>query len=618
MLKITLYKNCILNKNYNEVFSLGHKLIDGEYDEYSVFERYLLSLSGSSNIIIAYAYYENTGQLVFEYDNIGQGLIYNYNYMKIEERNDANNTLRLVRYCFIDNIEIKNEFVYLSYSEDIWHSYIHGLKGIRRSFLSNSRYHDYENIDTEYMKIPVDYDGNDMLKILVDEERELTKCNIYAQIQLKQLDSKGNPTKNFESYIVRLKYIKVNSWSLTEITTPSHYWTFTFNNTNVQDYISAYEYAKALNHIALKQAEGRAIISSQKFDSPPTMPFNDMIWAYEIGKIWLVPYEWFVEDDLESSENLGFIAFDYKDDGNDLLIGKIVNYQRGEQKLFKSYSIDNDYTNLYCGTFKTHFEFNNNGTDLDLELSGYCDNYNFQIMLNAEGNILDITDDFEIDMPYTVYSAESTKQAQISRALKNENLNFKNIQDGIKLAKETNNAAQKFTGGVSSFGKSKSTLDMVAPIGKMAGAIVDQSLALVDFGFNISHNEKLKSLVNAKAYSTIKSVDVNNATVINGIYGLLIFRMTLDNKRYVKECIDNFGYLVYNFINANNDILELEDVENFQDNECNYNVVKFDTCNVFGSFTNEIANMINLIFINGVKIWYDETLTEDSYVEEHE
>ena len=616
MLKITLYKDCILNEKYEEVFSLGKKLIDGELDEYSVLERYLLSLT-KRVIEIPFTYYENSGQLVFEYD-ISSDNIYEYNYMKIEERDDevvAN--IRLIRYCFVNKIEIKNDFVYLEYKEDIWSSYADKIKGTTTAFLSKSRFLDYDNIDTTLHRLPVAYDGNDMLRILVDENRVMTKVNIYAQIQLVELDSQGNPTKNFNSYIVRLKFIENTSvtWTRTTVLT-DNYWYLKFINSNYENYIATYEYAQILNYLMLNQSEyNKAYYSDEKYYQIET-PLTPKYMSYQIGKIWCVPYEWEVEEDFESSENLGFIIFngDHSNpfdesisfSGNVSLIGKIVNYQRGQFNEFKEYTIDNDFTNLMLGTFKTQVEFQNNGTDLDLVLLGYVDNYNFTILMNVEGNIIDITEDFEINVPFTTLNSSETKQLEIARAIKNENLGYQRTKNELSFMKASNQAGKNF---ISATGKKSS----VGAIGQAIGAVLDQSIAFGSLIADYMHETDMKIFNNLPVFSTTKSAFSSSSNILNGIYGLLIFRMTLDNEEFVKAFINKFGYIVFNFINDIGD-LGINNPPMFQGESCNYNAVKFEAINLYGSFTREIAITLNNILLNGVKIWYDEGMSEDSYV----
>ena len=121
MLAIRLYKGCILNGNYNYVFSNGKRAGMNR----TVFEEYLDTLA-YIDIAIPFAYYTNSRTLNIEYKQ-GQYNIYDYNYMRIMEFDEEQETERLRRYCFIDSIEIRNDVCIISYSEDIWHSYINNI-----------------------------------------------------------------------------------------------------------------------------------------------------------------------------------------------------------------------------------------------------------------------------------------------------------------------------------------------------------------------------------------------------------------------------------------------------------------------------------------------------------
>ena len=48
--------------------------------------------------------------------------------------------------------------------------------------------------------------------------------------------------------------------------------------------------------------------------------------------------------------------------------------------------------------------------------------------------------------------------------------------------------------------------------------------------------------------------------------------------------------------------------------QISYNVIKFERINVIGAFPRTIALALNEIFENGIKLWYDETITDDNLI----
>ena len=135
MLKITLYKNCVLNETYQNVFSIAKR------NNKTILELYLERLT-KYVIECENVYYENSGEIVFDYELISENVasnIYEYNYMKVEQFDD-DELLSLERYCFVNSIQIKNGCVYLDYKEDVWSSYIGKVAGINESYLSRTRY----------------------------------------------------------------------------------------------------------------------------------------------------------------------------------------------------------------------------------------------------------------------------------------------------------------------------------------------------------------------------------------------------------------------------------------------------------------------------------------------
>ena len=77
MLKITLYKECILSHEYSEVF------------HHSIFESYLSTLNKKIIPNLDLVYYENEGTLPFDYELSSNENIYDFNYMKVDVYNDV-------------------------------------------------------------------------------------------------------------------------------------------------------------------------------------------------------------------------------------------------------------------------------------------------------------------------------------------------------------------------------------------------------------------------------------------------------------------------------------------------------------------------------------------------
>ena len=117
---------------------------------------------------------------------------------------------------------------------------------------------------------------------------------------------------------------------------------------------------------------------------------------------------------------------------------------------------------------------------------------------------------------------------------------------------------------------------------------------------NIIGSAKQLDVANRAMYVTNRGVKATANATINAMYGLVIFEMQPDNELEVQANIDNAGYLC-------NEIVDnlLETITTGQTNK--YNVMQFEYVNIYGAFTQRIADALREILYNGFKIWYDET-----------
>ena len=552
---LRLYKNCVLNETYQEVFSKG------KINNKSILDKYLETLS-SYELEIDNAYYENSGEFVFEYEwfvNNTDYNIYDFNYLKLELLDDEDN-IKILRYCFIDNIQIKNQCVYLSYKEDIWSSYSDKIVGIQPSYLSRSRAKKYNSFTPVLVSLPFDYDGNNKLDIinLLPSTQSQYSHDVYcvAQLQLYDLVS-GDDTKNFREVF----------WALIRISSSNVY----YNSFNMKQ--------TEIDNLMLHLHDGT--INGHHF---------------EIGKVYMFPKELINENDWisETSVMVGSTTI-----GTIKQLVLLYN----ESSILTG-TIQNNYKNLFIGTFDKKIDIINNGTDIDYEVILYETDNAISLKLNCLNQILDITESFVYTIPFQSMLSTEFYQRQIGYSLEKFNLdreqdkNEKAYADDLfdTIAGFANFATGRFS-GLSTAWRGFSDIFWERPF------VTQQKLS------------EQKIALTTPKYSNAKGVVNNNST--NGTLreGLIIGRINSDNDNYVKDYINNFGFEVYEFIY---DYSKLEnDNPSYWLNlstPVNYNVIKFESANVYGSFTREIANSLNSILTSGVKIWFTETMTNDNYV----
>ena len=130
MIEITLYSGCKLNDNYKNVFA---QAVRPPSYQTSFFDTYLSNLN-KITFTLDLVYQDDMSSFNFYLKDSGYNDIYTYNYMRIETLSPSDNQTRIVRYAFINSIQIKNDIGIINYKIDVWHSFVnHSLLGINNS-----------------------------------------------------------------------------------------------------------------------------------------------------------------------------------------------------------------------------------------------------------------------------------------------------------------------------------------------------------------------------------------------------------------------------------------------------------------------------------------------------
>ena len=592
MLSLKLYKNCILNETYQNVFSTG-LIGSGSPTVYkTVLERYLDTLS-SKNFNIDYVYQENRGTLVFEYD-VDLGNIYEYNFIRIISLDDQlHETIR--RYCFIGDIKIKNGLVYLDYNEDIWSSYSDKITGITESYLSNSRNLNYikllEGFIIPFYKLPVEYGSNNNVY-----ENRITISSgssfyMVMNIQYYQPAGQGVPVSR------KLKSVLVAS----KVTTS--YFKTALSKSDVESAL--------LTIPGLQQITNAFVEGSNNY-------------SFEIQDIYVIPTD-LVSSLLGQSEIINRFT-------NNNYIGSSSTYFWADIKLPSStygfsyetlsQTISNDFKNISIGTLRHQYPILNNGSTWTLKLRVYMNSINeFRMIMDFQNKLIDITDDFRVEVPISYLSSEVVAQYAMARQLKNTQINNEINSANLNLHRGIQNTMAGNTAAALKAGSSNNT-GSISNIGSMASTAVSNINNIMNIGYNAIEsgfklNTKLAEINynNAKVHNTTSMTLVKDAPLITSYTGLYIQKIEPDNEIYVKKSINNLGYEVYYYV-SNYSYLRIQEPEFYMTKSVpvHYNVIKFETCNVYGSFPRSVAIALNSILMSGVKIWFDYTMSEDNLV----
>lgn len=575
MLRITLYKHCILNETYANVFSMG------KINNKTILEKYLDTLD-SKTFEIDKVYQENSGQFVFDYDITPLTDIYDYNYMKVETviENEDVETVKILRYCFIQEIILKNELVYLNYEEDMWHSYIEKIIGINESYLNKSRLKNYgNNFKLNTFDLPFNYNGNKLLEVeeLVGSNNANSLYDIIVEIQYYNEAVEGKKTN---------LYTKILSIS-TENST------FNWCENKINQLISNKSVGKYGN-----RAGG-------------LIPIFEPTYYYDIGDIYIVPREFGI-----SINFLSYPEAKIFDENNDE-IADLWLIATGE---LYSGEILNNFKNISFGTFNSQFPITSNGNKVEFKLECYKSYSNILLYLSTSNSKLDITNDFRYEIPISSISSSERQQKEIALSLKNTNIEKDKEIIGIETRQKTINSGTKaissiggdilkgaFVGG--GLGIAGSVMSGVGTgISAVNDIVANQQIAN-------AKQEKLtaeKNAINSPVYTSVSGVFGNSSTFFNSKTGIVLFKTNSENDDFVKKAINNLGHNAYEFI-SNINLLRINDAEYFRTNNINYNIIGFTIVSCYGSFARNTAKVLNGILESGVKIWYNENLQEDNY-----
>ena len=209
-----------------------------------------------------------------------------------------------------------------------------------------------------------------------------------------------------------------------------------------------------------------------------------------------------------------------------------------------------------------------------------------------QNQIYDITKDFQIDIPISIQTADVTQQQATAREL--SQLNAK-----LGIAR----GAMQIVGDVADVALGATQANISSSWGKQLKGAGQITSGLMDVGsgaMNIVSQKKQLDIANRALYVSNKGTAINTSVTLNAYYGIVIFEIQPDNEVEVQANIDNCGYVC-------NEIVDnlFNTITTGTTNK--WNVMQFDYVNIYGKFTQRIADVLRDILNAGFKIWYDET-----------
>lgn len=535
---ITLYKNCILTDAYSEVFDVYHK----DANNQTALNRYLSTLE-QKTIEIPHTYVTNSGKISFDLIDEYDTEFYDFNYMSFI---DMTNNFR--RYCFIDAITVVNGIAVVSYVEDVWSNYAPSLQ-MRKSLLTRSRIIDYGSYKIPFYSLGMEYQGNNELKITSLFENTSNKFNLIMQTQVYKLSEQGELSQRdiLETYVAIKNADDTYRSSFSSFEALYLAKTLTVKSSKTQ--LTSGEYYEVYNILILPE-------------SLHILQESDVTLSYNVfDNVWIIA----LVENVFSMENINYTA---------------------------TKTLPCNYKQFKVGTLLNAYDLVQNGTDITVKIGYYATNTDFNIYLNFQNQIYEITKDFMLDLPISVQTADVTQQQATAREV--ANLNAK-----LGIAR----GAMQIVGGVADVALGASQVNISSSWGKQLKGAGQITSGLMDVGggiMNIISQKKQLDIANRALYVTNKGVEVLSNTALIALYGIVVYEIQPDNEIEVQANIDNCGYVC-------NEIVDnlFNTITTGTTNK--WNVMQFDYVNIYGKFTQRIADVLRDILNAGFKIWYDET-----------
>lgn len=585
-MKIILYKKCILSNSYSEVFDVFHKTKDPITNEETVaLQRYLSSLT-KYEITADNVYVPNSGKITleldFDYENVSNN-IYEYNYMYLE---DTDNNFR--RYCFIDDITVVNGLAVISFSEDIWSNYASSME-IRKSLLVRSRATKYGDWSIPFYAPGMAYEGNNPLKFtdLAGNDIQLSDTNnrsvaLICQLQVYNLSQEG---------VISDRKVYTVAANTLDLELSQHTFLFPLKKTPAKE--SVYEIVRQLY---IKSSEKQFIVPGS--DNLPSL-------YYQISNVLLLPG--YCVTGQSQSNLIGLVNMTssatchfYK---LDISIGDIPS--NDSMVFVKTITLDKNFKRIGIGCITNLQPVVENGTSIEVKIGIAYDDFSVGVYLVFQNKIIEITNDFILEIPISVQTADVTQQQLANRELKTMNAKLGIANAGIDIA---TGAAQTIL-GAATFGLGfdiEAVMPATSYTGtstsiKGAGGFVRGINTLGKGITALIGSQKQLEVANRSMFATNKGTNINYNVMLNARFGIVIAYMQPDNESEVQANINNVGYVCNEIVDDlfNKPITDTVATA--------YNVMRFDFANIFGNFTQNIAKALRAILYNGFKIWYDET-----------
>lgn len=540
--KIRLYKNCILNNKYSEVFDNKNK-IDGK----TIFTSYLETLESSRLVVLDNIKFPTfNGILSLESISISNDIIQDnlcYNYMTmVYEIND--NTIGLSHsktyYYFIKDVSIKNDCYVFTYEIDIWHTFSPTMH-TRNSVLCNKLNTTVNNKKLSKYYLPIKYSDNvefSYENIAVNSPNEKEMVYILLNIQFYNTSEKGEISdRNCKTVIL---------------------------GEGVENYPASYGFNVAQDVIR------KLIINTSSATALSLEGYS----FYSITNIFLIPASLILYE-FRTLNSIGYIDLDKKD-----TLGGSRQYMFDFHETivkFETLTVKDDFTTIGIGFLNKIIPIKENGDKIKYTIKLYGDTVTFKFLVEIYGIVYDLTNCLMVDYPIAIEEGSTQQLNKINNNL----AKYKTISGGI-----ADSISSLFSGVING----ALTGNIAGIIGGGVSTVKNIYDTLVDYSYL---NSDIFT-ANRADYTAVSS------GFLNGKIGFCRFSIvpSNDEKNNVMKIVNNVGY------SCNEIVDDLFNYSDFVTQNIGYDCIKFLSVNVYGEFPQSIAERLSQILLKGIKIYF--------------
>ena len=460
---------------------------------------------------------------------------------------------------------------------------------IRKSLLVRSRATKYGSWSIPFYAPGMSYEGNNPLKFtdLAGQNLQLSDTNnrnvaLICQLQVYNLSQEG---------VVSDRKVYIVAANTLDLDLSQHTFLFPLKKTTAKE--SVYEIVRQLY---IKSSEKQFIIPGS--DNLPSL-------YYQISNVLLLPG--YCVRGQSQTNLIGLVNITssatchfYK---LDISIGDI---QSNDTMVFvKTLSLDKNFKRIGIGCITNLQPVVENGTSIEVKIGIAHDDFSVGVYLVFQNKIIEITNDFLLEIPISVQTADVTQQQLANRELKKMNAKLGIASGSIDIASGV--AGTAIGWATAGLGMSLGNVADAAPFAGTDTVLkgtsgVFSGMAKIGKGaLSIIGSQKQLEVANRSMFATNKGTNINYNVMLNAHFGIVIAYIEPDNETKVQANIDNTGYVCNEIVDDlfNKPITDTVATA--------YNVMRFEFANIFGKFTQNIAKALRAILYNGFKIWYDET-----------